>query len=999
MKLISIRAFGLSAACLAGMCMLPKLLGQDYEWTTFAGSAGGAGFRDGLVASASFNTPAAVAKDAAGNLFVADSGNHLIRKITPTGEVSTFAGLGGHPGSADGDSGNSRFKNPAGIAVGADGFIYVADSENHTIRKISPAGEVTTFAGQAGTAGGTDGPANAARFSWPAGIACAADGGLFVADTNNHCIRYISAEGVVSIFAGSAGQYGIADGPPDQARFSSPGALAVGADGTLYIADSGSGIIRMIQPGGNVVTIAGSAYEGDNIDGIGTAARLVYPTGIVVDVTGNLYVADGAAETIRRIAAADRSVSTVAGNVWESGLTDGAGDSARFFTPTGMVLLEDGKIAIADSSNHLLRVLSPGGEVATLAGAGPADPGAVDGDGTAARFRSPFDLAADAAGNVFVADTGNRTIRKISPSGIVTTFAGTAGVTGAADGTGGAAAFTSPRAITTGPSGLVYVADVVTTRESTIRKISPQASVSTLAGTPGSLPLGETLFYLSGIAADSYGNVFSTDFTAVRKTTALGNTTFVAGTKRLVTQVGDGTTILWWNSGIHDGTGNYAGFSLPSGVAVGPSGDLFVSESGGCVIRNVTLGGSVSTVAGAYYATGITPEHRDGSGSAARFNKPEGIAVDAAGNLFIADTGSHTIRKMSPAGVVTTIGGMAGFSGSGTGVGDRALFKSPYGVAVDSSGNVYVADTSNHRIVKGTPRPFPEIVVEHPDGRHLATGDLGLEFGSVIPGSTSAPISLKIWNTGNAPLVMSDLTISGNQDSEFVIDRSGLPDTLPAGGGGIVKITFGPDRSGERTASLGIASNDADEATIAVSLHGVGNRPPVFPGYAVSSPPGVNVIISLAKLLAAASDPDGDAVSVTAVGSPPVSKGTVSLLADFIRFSPHSSNFAGTTPFSVTLTDSRGGYAVGSVAVTFHSSLTDGAQSLANNPPQITLLPDGKAAVTFHGIPGRAYTIQRSTNLSRWENPARVTADSTGKIIFIDPAPPRPNGYYRLATP
>jgi sugar lactone lactonase YvrE len=997
MKLISIRAFGLSAAWLAGMCMLPKLLGQDYEWTTFAGSAGGAGFRDGLVASASFNAPAAVAKDAAGNLFVADSGNHLIRKITPTGEVSTFAGLGGHPGSADGDSGNSRFKNPAGIAVGADGFIYVADSENHTIRKISPAGEVTTFAGQAGTAGGTDGPANAARFSWPAGIACAADGGLFVADTNNHCIRYISAESVVSTFAGSAGQYGIADGPPDQARFSSPGALAVGADGTLYIADSGSGIIRMIQPGGNVVTIAGSAYEGDNIDGIGTAARLVYPTGIVVDVTGNLYVADGAAETIRKIAAADRSVSTVAGNVWESGWMDGTGDSARFFTPTGMVLLEDGKIAIADSSNHVLRVLSPGGEVATLAGAGPADPGAVDGDGTAARFRSPFDLAADAAGNVFVADTGNRTIRKISPSGIVTTFAGTAGVTGAADGTGGAAAFTSPRAITAGPSGLVYVADVVTTRESTIRKILPQASVSTLAGTPGSLPLGETLFYLSGIAADSYGNVFSTDFSAVRKTNSLGISTFYAGEKRGVVQTGD-TSMLFWENGSEDGSLAQASFFHPSGVAMDVAGTLYVTESFGCVIRKLTSN-TVTTLAGKALRATDTPEHRDGTGSAARFNKPEGIAVDAAGNLFIADTGSHTIRKMSPAGVVTTIGGLAGFSGSGTGVGDRALFKSAYGVAVDSSGNVYVADTSNHRIVKGTPRPFPEIVVEHPDGRHLATGDLGLEFGSVIPGSTSAPISLKIWNTGNAPLVMSDLTISGNQDSEFVIDRSGLPDTLPAGGGGIVEITFGPDTSGERTASLGIASNDADEATIAVSLHGVGNRPPVFPGYAVSSPPGVNVIISLAKLLAAASDPDGDAVSVTAVGSPPVSKGTVSLLADSIRFSPHSSNFSGTTPFSVTLTDSRGGYAVGSVAVTFHSSLTDGAQSLANNPPQITLLPDGKATVTFHGIPGRAYTIQRSTNLSRWENPARVTADSTGKIIFIDPAPPGPNGYYRLATP
>lgn len=622
--------------------------------------------------------------------------------------------------------------------------------------------------------------------------------------------------------------------------------------------------------------------------------------------------------------------------------------------------------------------------------------GAVDGDGTNARFRSPFDLATDAAGNVYVADTGNRTIRKISPTGIVTTFAGTAGVTGAADGIGGAAAFTSPRAITVAPSGLVYVADVVTNHESTIRKISSQTSVSTLAGAPGSLPYAETLFYLSGIAADSNDNVFSTDYTSLRKTSSLGISTVYAGAKRIAFQNGD-TMMMIWKNGNDDGSLAEAYFSAPSGVAIDTAGTLYISESGGCVIRKVTAS-TVTTLAGKAIRATDTPEYRDGTGSAARFNKPEGIAVDAAGNLFIADTGSHTIRKMSPAGVVTTIGGLAGFPGAGSGVGDRARFKSPYGVAVDPSGNVYVADTSNHRIVKGTPLPFSEIVVEHPDGRHLATGDSGLEFGSVIPGASSAPLSLKIWNTGNAPLLTGDLTISGNQNSNFSIDHSRLPDSLPIGGSGVIKVTFSPTASGEQTAFLHISSNDTDEASVAVSLHGVGNRPPVFSGYAVSSPTGVTVI-SLAKILSAASDPDGDALSITAVGAIPASKGSLNLQASSIRFSPSGSNFFGTTTFTVTITDSRGGSVTGEVVVTFHTSLTDGAQRMANNPPQITMLADGKATVTFYGIPGRTYVIQRSRNLIDWENPARITADATGKIIFTDITPPKPNGFYRLATP
>jgi hypothetical protein len=304
-------------------------------------------------------------------LYVADGANDTIRKLTGAGDVTTLAGAAGVTGSADGVGAAARFNNPTAVGVDGAGNVYVSDTFNHTLRKVTAGGDVTTLAGAAGMPDSRNGTGAAARFNNPVGAGVDAAGNVYASERST--LRKVTAGGVATTLAGQTGTFGSADGTGSEARFASPARVAVDGAGNIYVADPGNATIRKVTPTQVVTTLAGSAGMFGSADGTGAAARFNNPTSVAVDGAGNVYVADQGNATIRKVTPT-RDVTTLAGTA-------------------GMV-------------------------------------GSADGTGAAARFNNPTSVAVDGVGNVYVADTANSTIRKITPAGVTTTIAGTAGATG-----------------------------------------------------------------------------------------------------------------------------------------------------------------------------------------------------------------------------------------------------------------------------------------------------------------------------------------------------------------------------------------------------------------------------------------------------------------------------------------------------------------------------------------------------------------------------------------
>jgi sugar lactone lactonase YvrE len=332
-------------------------------------------------------------------------------------EPYTFTTLAGSStaGTADGSGAAAQFQAPSGLAVDTGGTIYVADTENNTIRKVTQSGAVTTFAGSPGVAGSADGKGSAARFSSPSGIAVDASGNVYVTDSNNSTIRKITPDATVSTLAGSPGASGSADGTGSAARFRYLGHLAIDNSGNLIVADYGNQTIRKVTPGGVVTTLAGSPGVQGSTNGPAKQALFKYPRGVAVDSTGVIYVSDEQNNTIRKIAT-DGTVSTLAGTAnSQGGSNDGTGPAAQFQSPEGIAVDKAGNVYVADSNNALIRKVTPGGVVTTLAGV-PNTSGTNDGTGSGALFSTPYGMATDSFGTLYVGDCfGNNAIRVGKP--------------------------------------------------------------------------------------------------------------------------------------------------------------------------------------------------------------------------------------------------------------------------------------------------------------------------------------------------------------------------------------------------------------------------------------------------------------------------------------------------------------------------------------------------------------------------------------------------------
>jgi sugar lactone lactonase YvrE len=620
-----------------------------------AGQLGGPGNIDGPRAVARFNLPGAVTLDAAGTLYISDSGNHTVRKITPDGMVSTLAGLPGTAGFADGLGSAARFAHPKGITVDGAGDVYVADNGNNIIRKVSPQGAVTTFAGQPGVVGSHDGVGTAAQFDGPWGLATDSAGNLYVAEWGNYTVRKITPAAAVTTVAGQPGITGSADGNVSTALFYQLTALTLDTSGNIYVADYGNGAVRKIA-GTTVTTLA--RPRSTVTTACGDAAMFCRPSGVVVNAAG-VYVSEDT-RSIVDLLKSPSALEVLPGT---------------YNAPAGLALDSAGTLYVADGGNNLIRTVTPAGEFGTLAGA-LAVSGSTDGAANDARFNFPGHPAVDSHGNVFVPDSNNFTVREITPAGEVSTFAG-CGLMTHKDGIGRAACLT-PNGIVVDAEDNLYVTDGCG-----ISKVTPSAVVTTFAGNP------------------------------------------------------NGTC------GWADGTGTAAQFAEPDGIAIDSAGNLYVAELFSATIRKITPAAVVTTVAGSAGVTGSA----DGVGSVARFNMPRGIATDAAGNIYVADAGNLTVRKISPAGSVTTLAGSPGVAGAQDGAGSGARFAGPISVAADTLANVYVTDSDNATIRLISPAGVVTTVAGTPSSRGNLIGDL--------PGSLSFPFGIA-FDASTSRLIVTD---------------------------------------------------------------------------------------------------------------------------------------------------------------------------------------------------------------------------------------------------
>ncbi len=698
--------------------------------TTLAGRLNYPGAVDGQGTAASFSSPNGIATDSSGNVFVADSGNNVIRKISPTGVVSTIAGTALNSGYFDGTGPAASFNYPYGITVDSNGNVYVADTGNHLIRKISPTGIVTTLAGTVLTCGANDGTGTAAKFCNPQGLAVDTNGDLFVGDTTNGTIRKISSAGAVTTLAGTATIIGSADGTGSAASFNFPMGISVDTTGNLYVADSFNNSIRKVTSLGGVTTLAGVS---PGANGTGPAASFSYPSGVAVDTSGNVYVADSYNHTIRKITSAG-VVTTIAGTAGISGSANGTGAAASFFQPTGIAVDSSGSLYVSDANNSIIRKITSAGVVTTLAGTAGIS-GSTNGTGAAASFSNLAGIAVNSTGTlVYVVDSGNNLIRKITSAGVVTTFAGTVGVSGTNNGNGTAASFMDPEGITVDSGGNVYVSDGIGNQ---IRKITSSGTVTTLAGSGATgandgSGLTATFQIPTGLSVDSIGNLYVADTYnhIIRKVTSAGAVTTFAGTTGI--------------PGYAEGTGPAATFFAPAGLTVDSANNVYVADQGDNIIRKITSSGVVSTYAGTAGVIGSV----NNTGSAASFNTPNGIAVDSAGIVYVADQGNNIIRKITTSKVVTTFAGTAGANGFANGTGPSATFSAPTGIAVDTVGNIYVADSNNSCIRKITSTGVVTTLAGAP-------GVLGYVDGTGAAANFYFPSGVAIDSSGN--LFISDL--------------------------------------------------------------------------------------------------------------------------------------------------------------------------------------------------------------------------------------------------
>jgi sugar lactone lactonase YvrE len=812
-------------------------LAQSAGITTFAGSVQGFSGDGGPATAAKLNLPTGIAVDTQGTLFIADTANNRIRKVAPSGVISTVAGTGVRGFSGDGGPATSaqlalNSTHYSGVAVDAAGNLYIADTNNYRIRKVTPDGIISTVAGGAFGSGGDGGPAALAQFHEVWGVAVDFAGNLYIYDELSYRVRKVSASGIVSTVAGNGTPGSSGDGgPATSAQIFQPMGLAVDAAGNLFIADEFNSRIRKVTPAGIISTVAGSTpLTGNSVGGFSgdggpaTLAQLNSPAGLAFDSAGNLFIADSGNQRVRKVTSTG-IISTIAGNGTFGSAGDGGPALSAQVAALSVAVDASGNVYIGDKSNHRVRKISFAPPTLTSVSPASAFQGTtttltltgmnfypsqttinITGQGvylnattvqTGSVLTATITIAPDApvgqrnltvsttdgtSGTVAFTINGDPAAPANPTLSTITTYIGSIGPTAGiqalaygigrpnsvvADGTGGfyfaadnsalyraladgtlqlisgnpysspldssgdggpaSQALIIPRVIARDTAGNIYIGE-----NDRIRKINTSGVISTIV----------TNVTTQGIAIDSAGSLYVAEVGQIRKISASGAVTIFAGTgvpgysgdngpavnaqisaagiafdaadnlyiaefnnsrvRRisaggLITTIAGNGTIGFSGDG---GLATAAQLLNPISVAVDAAGNVFIAQGSDCRVRKVAANGSIATFAGNGSCNGFAGD--GGPATAARFFDA-GIAVDGLGNLYIADPGNYRIRQVNPGGIISTVAGNGSNHLSGDGdAAIRAQLFYPVSIAVDALGNVFLTDQNNARIRKVT---------------------------------------------------------------------------------------------------------------------------------------------------------------------------------------------------------------------------------------------------------------------------------------------------------
>jgi hypothetical protein len=790
---VNVRRHILTGLLILGMAPLAA-----HAQNTISTVAGG-GPNNVQALSASVGLPVGVAQDSNLNLYIADKNANNVYKVSSSGVLTIFAGTGS-PGYS-GDTGvatAAQLNGPTGVFVDANNNVFIADSGNNVIREVAATTLViTTVAGNHALGagfGGDGGAATSAQLNNPNSVYVDANNDIFIADSGNQVIREVVGT-TINTIAGTHGVSGFSGngGLATAAVFHNPLSVSLDSAGNIYIADQGNNEVReIVKATGNIQNFAGSpagtaGATGDG--GLATSALLHGPSAVFVDAGNNVFIADTGNSEIREVTSVNGNIQDVAGNGLPGFNGDGGpAKSAELSSPLGVFVDATGNVVIADTANHFVRqVVAASGNIHSIAGNGLL---AFSGDGATALSASlnlPSGVAVDGPRDIFIADTANNVVREVvAATGAIQTIAGTTGGT-----------LNGPTGVFVDSSNNVYIAD---TKNNVIREVSGSTGAVQIivgTGTPGYLgdngpPSQAELKLPTSVYVDPAGDIFIAD---------TGNNVI----REVVFATGKIQTVAGMNAGSpgfggDGGLATSALLSSPSGVFLDALGNIFIADTGNNVIREVLISNhNIQTVAGSH-ALGAGYSGDGGTATSAQLNAPLSVIVDPSGDLFIADTANNVIREVT-GGKISTVAGNhalgAGFSGDG-GLATSAQLHSPSSIAIDSLGALDIADTGNNRIRNVTGLVVVPVAALTPPA---------LVFNPTVIARNSPSQVATLTNTSTtAPMQVAGIGFTGPNANSFS-QTNNCPATLAPLGTCTINVTFTPSTGGALTASLSVSDS------------------------------------------------------------------------------------------------------------------------------------------------------------------------------------------------